>query len=133
MPNKNERYTELYFMRKCVLVVDDEADLRELIAFDFDEAGFLVLEAENAKSAMNILENNKVDIVISDIRMPDGDGVTLLEEVKQKFPNHMPAFIFITGYSDITAEEAMKRGASGFFSKPFDRRKLIESVSKLVA
>src|SRR4051812_41969023 len=99
---------------KKVLIVDDEPDLRELIVFDFEAAGFNVFEAESANTALAVLDKNEIHAIVSDIRMSDGDGIYLMAEINKRFSHHKPAVIFITGFSDLTVEEAMDKGASGF-------------------
>ena len=66
-------------------------------------------------------------VILSDVRMPDGDGIELLEKVKEK-NMFLPVMMFITGFADITLEEAYEKGADAVFSKPFDRKALFEAV-----
>ncbi|MGZ3687455.1 MAG: response regulator [Bdellovibrionota bacterium] len=112
--------------------MDDDQDLRELIAFDFDSAGCETLTAKNGTEALAILASKEVDAVVSDIRMPDGDGVSVYERAKKLRKSGKPVFIFISGFSDLTAEEAYGRGAEGFFTKPFGRRVLVSAVDRLL-
>lgn len=114
-----------------VLVVDDEADLRNAIAFDFKRKGFQVQTAVNGTEAFKLLQQTPVDVIISDIRMPGGDGVQLLNDAKGMDPK-LPVVIFITGHSDISVDEAYDRGADAIFSKPFDRKALFAAVDKAI-
>ena len=114
-----------------LLVVDDEADLRNAIAFDFTRKGYHVLTAENGADAFKIVESTPIDVVISDIRMPGGDGIELLNRVKE-FNNRLPVVIFITGHADIGIEDAYDKGADVIFSKPFDRKALHAAVERAV-
>src|SRR5262245_62156289 len=88
--------------RLNVLVVDDEPDLREMVSFEFELKGHQVHSAENGSAAFDVFQKNPIDIVITDVRMPGGDGPELLDKVKSKNPA-VPV-IFITGFSDITLE-----------------------------
>jgi CheY-like chemotaxis protein len=117
--------------KRTLLVVDDESDLREILAFTFERKGYAVLQAGNAVEAMELVKKNKIDIIISDIRMPGGDGIQLLEEVKKLNPN-IPTMLFVTGFADITFEEAYDKGAEAIFSKPFDTKVLLAAVEKML-
>jgi len=111
-----------------ILVVDDEADLRDAIAFDFKRIGYRVLTASSGNEAFGLLEQNKIDVILSDVRMPNGDGIALLDRVKARNV-HLPVVMFITGYADISLEEAYAKGADAVFPKPFDRKALFDSVT----
>ncbi|MGE3974105.1 MAG: response regulator [Bdellovibrionales bacterium] len=115
-----------------ILVVDDEPALRKAIVFDFKKKGFNVREAENGKLAFEIIKSEKIDLVLTDVRMPGGDGIELLENVKTRDPN-LPVVMFITGFADITVEEAYDKGVNAVFSKPFDRKALLAAVLRAVS
>lgn len=116
-----------------ILVVDDEPELREILAFDFENLGYVVREAENAFSALKQLDQNPdIKVIISDIRMPDGDGVTLLKNIQSRKVKEAISLIFVTGFSDLKIEEALNLGADGYITKPFDRRVLSGLVKRLL-
>src|SRR5690242_4496861 len=102
-----------------VLVVDDEADLREIIAFDFEAAGYNVREAHNGSEALEIVKKESIDAVVSDIRMPVMGGLELLKNLRKLNSNPSPVVVFVSGYSDVTPEEAYHFGSEGIFAKPF--------------
>lgn len=112
-----------------ILVVDDEPDLGELVAFEFESAGSTVFTAINGNEAFDIVQNHPIDIIISDIRMPNGDGVYLLDKIKQ-LDYQSPKLVFMTGYADISAQEAYNKGAVAIFGKPFNRLQLIAKVQE---
>ncbi len=114
-----------------LLIVDDEVDLRDALAFDFKRKGYQVLTASNGVEAFSVVKQQSIDVVISDIRMPGGDGIELLSKIKDHNLN-LPVVIFMTAYSDIGIEEAYDRGAEFIFSKPFDRKALHQAVEKAV-
>jgi CheY-like chemotaxis protein len=116
---------------QVILVVDDEDDLREIIADQFRFAGAKVLEAKNGKEAFLLIQSQKVDAVISDIRMPGGGGVELLDAIKQ-VDAHKPVVLLVTGHSDLTVEDALHKGAEAFFSKPFDLEALEKTVESFL-
>ncbi len=114
-----------------ILIVDDEQDLREIIAFDFESEGFNTANVEDGQAGLRALEKDKFDIVISDIKMPKLNGLQFLEAVKKNNVD-LPHMIFITGYFDVTIDEVYDRGAEGFFEKPFDRRSLVAHTKWLL-
>jgi len=118
-------------MMPTILIVDDENDLREAIAFDFRRKNFRVLMAACGNEAIKIVESEKVDIVLTDVRMPNGDGVELLDKIKERNA-FLPVVMFITGYADITLEVAYDKGADAVFAKPFDRNILMSTVQRAI-
>ncbi len=115
-----------------ILVVDDEEALRKAIIFDFKRKGFHVFEAGNGKDAFEIVKKEKIDVVLSDVRMPGGDGIELLEKIKGLSSN-IPVVMLITGFADITLEDAYDKGANAMFPKPFDRKVLFDSVIRIAS
>jgi CheY-like chemotaxis protein len=115
-----------------ILAVDDDDGLREAIVYDFKKAGFKTLEASDGREAFEILSSNKVDLVVTDVRMPNGDGIELLARIRQKSPD-FPIVIFVTGFSQLSLEDAYDKGADAVFAKPFNRKALIEAVIKAAA
>jgi two-component system response regulator PilR (NtrC family) len=102
-----------------ILVVDDERSMRELLDIVLRREGYEVLLAENGKSAVALLERESVDILISDIKMPDMSGVDVLRAAKKVDPDILG--IMITAFASTeTAVEAMRLGACDYLSKPFD-------------
>lgn len=114
-----------------ILVVDDEPDLGELVAFEFELLGARVQNSLNGREALEKIKSRNFDVVVSDIRMPGGDGVELLDRLRAHNLK-MPALAFMTGYADITAEEAYHKGAIAMFGKPFNRKDLINTVATAV-
>jgi CheY-like chemotaxis protein len=110
-----------------ILVVDDEEHLRESILFDFSRKGFNVLSAENGRKAFDLIALNKVDLVISDIRMPGGDGIELLERIRANHPT-LPQVIILTGFADVKETDVYAKGAQKVLPKPFERKELIAAV-----
>lgn len=110
-----------------ILVVDDEETLRNTIIFDLKRKKFNVLAADCVLSALELIKVNKVHLIVSDIRMPGGDGVTLLEQIRAQGVSP-PVFIFMTGFADVSEEECRKKGAKEIVSKPFDRKVLMSSI-----
>jgi two-component system, NtrC family, response regulator PilR len=102
-----------------ILVVDDERSMRELLAIVLRREGYEVLLAENGRTAVDALEREPVDLLISDIKMPDMSGVDVLRAAKKVDPDILG--IMITAFASTeTAVEAMRLGACDYLSKPFD-------------
>lgn len=118
-------------MAKRILIVDDEPDILELISEELKFEGFYTAVASSGNEAVDILRNNQFDAVISDFKMPNGNGRVVLEFV-QKIPTEQrPIFYFVSGQADITFEDALKEGVYEFFYKPFDIEELITSLKKI--
>lgn len=112
---------------KTILVVDDEVDLCEILQFDLEDTGYQTFSANHALQALEILQNHHIDLILSDIRMPGGDGVFLLDTVRQRDYQH-PPMIFISGFADISVEEAYHKGVTAIFSKPLCSEQLLQHV-----
>ena len=116
--------------QKVILCVDDEADILELFRDEFLELGYKVLEASNGVDAFKVFQGNEVDCIVSDIRMPGGDGVSLVRNVKES-GSTVPMFL-VTGFSDYTAEDLSGLGVSAVIFKPFDLEEVVEMVKNTV-
>lgn len=110
-----------------LLIVDDDEELRDILCSIFDTYGFTVLSANSGTSAFEIVKKQPIDLIVSDMRMADGDGMMLLEKVREHDPD-VPIVIFITGFTDVSKEECIKKGAKEVINKPFDRQRLVDRV-----
>lgn len=114
-----------------ILIVDDEEYLREIFREKLSEEEAVVYETENGESAFKLLQKTPMDVVISDVRMPKGDGITLISNI-QKHIQVKPIVFLCTGYSDITPEKAKRMGTSGILSKPFDLEILVSNIESAI-
>ncbi len=113
--------------KKRVLVVDDDEAMRIALRKLLVEEGYEVVDVDGAKSAQNLISLERFDLVISDIRMPEMNGIELLLFIKRTKP--IPV-ILITGFSELTeTQEAYTLGADEFIPKPFKREELLEAVN----
>ncbi|MDZ4662750.1 MAG: response regulator [Pseudomonadota bacterium] len=112
---------------KTVLIVDDDDGYREILCDEFEYAGAKVHSAENGMKAFEIVKSQKIDAVVSDIRMPGGSGVYLLDQIKKSYPE-TPIVMLISAFSDLSTEDAYNKGADALFSKPCDLSQLIQAV-----
>ena len=102
-----------------VLVVEDDPDLRELIAESLELDGFTVTQACDAKAALTHLQRFRFEAVVIDLRLPDADGMRVLDRALDKYPEIVS--VVVSGYGGVTeAVAAMKRGAHDFLIKPFE-------------
>jgi len=120
-------------MNQCtkVLIVDDEEKTRQLMIDTLSALGYNTLGARDGEEALALLDQQKMDLVITDIKMPKMSGFSLLESIKAKAPD-LPVLL-ITGYNfNYTMEQALQKGADGFLAKPFRIGKIEEAMENLL-
>jgi putative nucleotidyltransferase with HDIG domain len=111
--------TDVIEQKGRVLVVDDEERVRHLIAAVLKRKGYETVEAAHGKMALELLRMHPVDLIITDLRMPEMDGLALLEVCRER--HEQVGIILLTAYGTIqSAVQAMKRGASDYITKPFN-------------
>lgn len=116
---------------KSILIVDDEASVRESLERALSKAGYITKTASSGQEAIGLLSKQTVDIILSDFKMPNGDGIELLRTIKKKYADI--EVILITGYGTIqTAVEAMKEGAYDFITKPFKKAVILSTVERAI-
>lgn len=107
-----------------ILIIDDEEKLRTLLARIVSLEGFEVLQAGDCKTALKKLEQNDIDVVLCDVKLPDGNGVELAKKIKDKF--QIPEIILLTAYGNIPdGVQAIKNGAFDYITKGDDNNKII--------
>jgi two-component system, NtrC family, response regulator len=116
-------------MKSKLLTVDDAPEIREIVSEILEIQGFEVIEAGSAAELKSRLEGEQQDVVLLDLKLPDGDGLDLLPLIKQKWPD--TEVIVLTGNASIDAAvAATKHGAYQFIQKPFDPKTLVLQVEK---
>ncbi|MFO7559224.1 MAG: sigma-54 dependent transcriptional regulator [Desulfobacterales bacterium] len=116
---------------KNILIVDDDLNVLEVLEARLLSNGFRVYKAANAHEAINILDLNKIDLMITDMKMPGMGGMDLFQEVRSSRPD-LPV-IFLTAYGTIQdAVNAMKAGAVDYIAKPFDGQNLLKKLRKIM-
>ena len=114
-----------------LLIVDDEAGYRKVLRAIFEDEGHDVVTASDGRAALAHLAKRKRDLIISDVRMPDIDGIALLKQAREQDPDI--GVVLMTAFGTIeTAREAFKLGADDFIQKPFKPKALREMLRKLV-
>ena len=115
---------------KKILVVDDEELLREILMEELSYYGADVIGAENGTVAFDLIKRQKFDAIITDVRMPGGNGIILIKNINNYFSEDKPKVFICSGYNDITLAEIGLLGISYTFNKPFDRENFIQVISK---
>jgi DNA-binding NtrC family response regulator len=114
-----------------VLVIDDEPDIRESLEILLNDAGYLVDLAQNGREGQQRLESRGYDIVLLDLMMPDISGMEVLEDFRVR-DRETPVFM-ITAYGSVEAAvQALKLGATDYFSKPWDNEKLLLEIASAI-
>ena len=112
-----------------ILIVDDEQSYRQLLSLVFEGDGHFIRTASNGREALELLQAEPADIIISDVRMPDMDGIEMLSSVRESQPDL--GVVLMTAFASVeTAREAFKLGADDFITKPFDVEELKLIVKK---
>jgi len=120
-------------MTKTFLIVDDSASMRQLVAFTIKDAGYDVLLAENGKDALEKMSKTKIDMVITDLNMPEMDGITFIRELRGKVDfKFIPIVMLTTESQEAKKQEGRAAGASGWIVKPFSPSQLMDVVKKFV-
>ena len=117
-------------MKSKVLIVDDDLDALEMMQDLFETKGYISITARNGLEALEAIKNQEPDIILSDIRMPEMDGMQLLRVLTKDYP-HIPV-IMITAHGTIkTAVEAMKIGAKDYILKPLSLDEILTKVERI--
>lgn len=107
-------------MDRSILVVDDDYFTRKLLEVLLAQDGFTVFQADNASQALNILNENSIDVITCDVMMPDMDGIAFLEALKSSADNaHIPVVIVTAAGRENIIEQAKTSGAFCVIEKPF--------------
>ncbi|MEQ7920322.1 response regulator [Xanthomonas sp. WHRI 1810A] len=120
-------------MAKTVLVVDDSASIRQVVGITLKSAGYDVIEACDGKDALRKLTGQKVHLMISDVNMPNMDGITFVKEVKKLAAYKFTPIIMLTTESqESRKQEGQAAGARAWVIKPFQPAQMMAAVAKLI-
>ena len=121
-------------MAKTIMIVDDSASLRQAVSIALKREGYDVMEACDGKDGLSKLTGQKVHLIISDVNMPNMDGITMVSQIKQnpayKFT---PVIMLTTEAGDDMKQKGKAAGAKAWVIKPFKPEQMISAVGKLVA
>ncbi len=119
-------------MSKKILVVDDSKAIRQSLIFTLKGEGYDVIEAANGVDALNLMKDNTIGLFISDVNMPEMDGIELLKQIKQDKDHKYTPVIMLTTESGRDMIEAGKQaGAKAWMIKPFQPEEILSAVKKL--
>ena len=120
-------------MAKTIMIVDDSASLRQVVSIALKSAGYDVVEACDGKDALTKLDGRKLHLIISDVNMPNMDGITFVKAAKQlpayKFT---PVIMLTTEAGDAIKQQGQAAGAKAWVVKPFQPAQMLVAVSKLI-
>ncbi len=119
-------------MSKTILIVDDSASIRQVVNIALTGAGYVVIEACDGNDALSKLDGRKIHLIVSDVNMPNMDGITLVQEVKKLANYKFTPIIMLTTESQETMKEKGKAaGARAWVVKPFKPQQMLAAVEKL--
>jgi two-component system chemotaxis response regulator CheY len=120
-------------MGKRIMTVDDSASVRQMVAFTLKEAGYEVVEAVDGKDALTKLQASQVHMVITDLNMPNLDGIGLIKGVRANAAyKFIPIIMLTTESQDTKKQEGKSAGATGWIVKPFKPEQLITVIKKVL-
>ncbi|MFB9887570.1 response regulator [Balneatrix alpica] len=116
-----------------ILAVDDSASMRQMVAFTLKGAGYKVTDAVDGMDALSKAKTQKFDLVLTDINMPNMDGITLVKELRA-LPNYKftPILVLTTESTDDKKMSGKAAGATGWLVKPFNPDKLLATIKKVL-
>lgn len=119
-------------MAKQILVVDDSASVRQVVSMTLKNAGHQVVEAVDGRDALKKLDAHRFNLVISDVNMPNMDGISFIKEMKKKSDYRFTPVLMLTTESEESKKaEGKAAGAKAWLVKPFKPDVLLSAVSKL--
>lgn len=120
-------------MAKTILVVDDSASVRTVVSTALKGAGYNVIQASDGKDALSKMTGDKIHMIISDVNMPNMDGIEFVKEVKKLANYKFTPICMLTTESEASKmQEGKAAGAKAWIVKPFQPPKLLAAVEKLV-
>lgn len=120
-------------MAEKILIVDDNPSVLKLLNISLNKAGYEVIEAENGEEAFDIANKELPDLIISDIMMPQMDGLELCWMIRENSQVPLVPFIFLTSFDDPETEvKGFRAGADKYLNKPIERKELLERVDELL-
>lgn len=114
-----------------ILIVDDNKDICEILYDCFDDYDLKTHIAYSGNEAIEFMRNNKVDFLLTDVKMPNGSGVDLLKDLEKR-THSLKAIIMMTGYTDMAKDHFFELGATHFFQKPIKVDEIIKIIEKFL-
>ena len=118
-------------MSKTIMIVDDSASMRHVVGIALRGAGYEVIEACDGGDALSKLNGRKVHLIISDVNMPNMDGITFVQTVRTLAEHKFaPIIMLTTNFIKSAREQAREAGVKAWMVKPFDKKQLLEMVGR---
>jgi len=118
---------------KKILTVDDSASIRQMVSFTLKQAGYEVVEAEDGQDGLNKAKSESVDLIITDLNMPNMNGIELIRNLRQvgnyKFT---PILMLTTESDDAKKSDGKQAGATGWIVKPFNPEQLLKVIARVL-
>ena len=119
-------------MAKRILTIDDSKTIRDMLMLTLSDAGFDVLQAVDGQDGLDMLGDDRVDVIITDINMPRMDGYEVIRQLRKNAVHKATPILVLTTESDVDKRNlARDAGATGWMVKPFDPERLIATVRKV--
>ena len=120
-------------MAKTILIVDDSASIRQMVAFTLKSDGYTVIEAADGVEGLAKANAHAIDLVLTDQNMPNMDGITFVKTLRglPKFVT-TPILMLTTEFTEAKKTQGKEAGATGWLVKPFDPHKLLDVVRKFI-
>lgn len=120
-------------MSKTILIVDDSDSLREVVGIALKNAGYDVIEGADGQEGLNQLDGKKVHLIISDVNMPNMNGIEMVKKIKEMGEYKFTPIIMLTTESgDDLKDEGRSAGVKAWMVKPFKPEQMLDAVSKLI-
>ena len=120
-------------MPKVIMTADDSVSIRQMVSFTLKDAGYEVVEAEDGVEALEKLNKQHVDMLFTDLNMPNMDGIELIKQVREhQAYKFMPIIMLTTESQEEKKKEAKASGATGWIVKPFKPEQLLAVVKKVL-
>jgi two-component system, chemotaxis family, chemotaxis protein CheY len=120
-------------MAKNVLIVDDSASMRQLIAFTLEKAGFQVAQGTNGKDGLVKLDQVEPHLIISDLNMPEMDGLEFIRQLRGRSGSRLtPVLMLTTEGNPAKKQEGKAAGATGWIIKPFQPEQLLQVIARVL-
>jgi two-component system chemotaxis response regulator CheY len=121
-------------MSKTALTVDDSKTMRDMVKYTLTQAGYAVIEAGDGQEALQVVNGKKIDVVVTDLNMPNMNGIELIRALRAKPEFKFTPILMLTTEADDTKKtEGRNAGATGWIVKPFQPEKLVQVVNKVCA
>ncbi len=116
-----------------ILAVDDSPSMRKMVSYTLEQAGFDVVMANDGVEALSLAKTSNVNLVLTDVNMPNMDGITLVKELRQLHDyRYKPILILTTESSHEKKMQGKDAGATGWIVKPFDPEKLVSTLRRVL-